>query len=341
MRDVREPLHLHVARHVHGARLADAREVVAAEVDEHHVLGSVLLRGKQPLDVALGRLGRAGDRAVADTAVLAGDEPLGRGADERDPVELEQEEVGRGVHAPQGAVDVERRGGGRPLGALRRDALEDVAGHDVLLHVLAPSRCSAPGRASGGSAPARAARLAPPGDARLEPSGDLLRIAGQHLGGAGAVVEADERLADDEAALGEAAALRPAAARSARAVPRGRTRGSRRSAAPSSAASSKSTMPRAGAHPRVPAQPPALDRLEDEARAPRVAQAQVGAERGEEVGVDRGRHADVAGVVLLKRKRPPQRSWVGEVGLSSRSSARSRIARGATTRSRRVQRSSS
>ena len=61
---MREPLHLHVARHVHGARLADAGEVVAAEVDEHHVLGAVLLGGEQPLDVALGRLGRAGDRAV-------------------------------------------------------------------------------------------------------------------------------------------------------------------------------------------------------------------------------------------------------------------------------------
>ena len=34
---------------------ADAREVVAAEVDEHDVLGAVLLGGEQPLGVALAR----------------------------------------------------------------------------------------------------------------------------------------------------------------------------------------------------------------------------------------------------------------------------------------------
>ena len=111
---------------------ADAREVVAPEVDEHHVLGAVLLRREQPLDVALRRLGRARDRAEARAAVLARDEALGRRADERDPVEVEEEEVRRGVDAAQRAVDVERRGGGRPLGALGRDALEDVAGDDVL-----------------------------------------------------------------------------------------------------------------------------------------------------------------------------------------------------------------
>ena len=44
-----EALDLHRAGH------ADAREVVAAEVDEHHVLGAVLLRGEQPLGVALAR----------------------------------------------------------------------------------------------------------------------------------------------------------------------------------------------------------------------------------------------------------------------------------------------
>ena len=77
MGDVREPLHLHVARDVHRPCLADAREVVAAEVDEHDVLGAILLGGEEPLDVALGRLRRPGDGAEAGAAVLAGDEPLG------------------------------------------------------------------------------------------------------------------------------------------------------------------------------------------------------------------------------------------------------------------------
>ena len=44
VRDVRVALRLHEALDAHGARHADAREVVAAEVDEHHVLGAVLLR---------------------------------------------------------------------------------------------------------------------------------------------------------------------------------------------------------------------------------------------------------------------------------------------------------
>ena len=53
MRDVREALRLEEALDLDRAGHADAREVVAAEVDEHHVLGAVLLGGEQPLGVAL------------------------------------------------------------------------------------------------------------------------------------------------------------------------------------------------------------------------------------------------------------------------------------------------
>ena len=166
VRDVREPLDLHAARDVHRPRAADAREVVSAEVDEHHVLGPVLLGREQPLDVALGRLGRAGDRAEARAAVLARDEPLGRGADERDPVELEEEEVRRRVDAAKRAVDVERRRRRRPFGALRRHALEDVAGDDVPLHDAHHLLVALPARGSGGGGPpcraSRGARECPP-----------------------------------------------------------------------------------------------------------------------------------------------------------------------------------
>ena len=166
----------------------------------------------------------------AGAAVLAGDEPLGRGADERDPVELEQEEVRRRVDAAERPVDVERRRRRRPLGPLRRDALEDVAGDDVLLHRLDHLDVAlAVGRAPdrpGTCRAARGARRCPPRGAR-----DLLGVAGEHLGDAGAVVEAHERVADDQPALREAAAVRRAAAPSARAARRGRRRDSRRSAA--------------------------------------------------------------------------------------------------------------
>ena len=49
MHDVRVALERHVLRHAHGAVVADAAEVVAAEVDEHHVLGALLLVALQLL----------------------------------------------------------------------------------------------------------------------------------------------------------------------------------------------------------------------------------------------------------------------------------------------------
>ena len=86
VRDVREALGLEEALDVDRPRHGDAREVVAAEVDEHHVLGPVLLRGEQALGVALAGRRRAGDRVQARPPALRLDERLGRRADERDAV---------------------------------------------------------------------------------------------------------------------------------------------------------------------------------------------------------------------------------------------------------------
>ena len=97
VRDVREALGLEEPLDLHRPGPADAREVVAAEVDEHDVLGAVLLGREQPLGVALAGLRRAGDRVQRCARPVALDERLGRRADEREPVELEQEEVRRGV----------------------------------------------------------------------------------------------------------------------------------------------------------------------------------------------------------------------------------------------------
>ena len=115
---------------------ADAREVVAAEVDEHHVLGAVLLRREQRLGVALAGRDRAGDRVERGARALALDDRLRRAADEREVAELEQEEIRRRVDAAERAVELERRRRGRPLGALRDHDLEDVALADVLLRAL-------------------------------------------------------------------------------------------------------------------------------------------------------------------------------------------------------------
>ena len=100
-----------------GARQADAREVVAAEVDEHHVLGAVLLRREQ-LARRRPRPARSCPRSGSSSArePLAFDDRLGRAADEREAVELEQEEVRRRVDAAQRAVELEPR---RPTSAAR------------------------------------------------------------------------------------------------------------------------------------------------------------------------------------------------------------------------------
>ena len=136
MRHVRVPLRLHELLDADRAGNADAREVVAAEVDEHHVLGAVLLRREQRLGVALARRDRAGDRVERGARAFALDHRLRRAADEREPVELQQEEIRRRVDAAERAVELERRRGGRPLGALRDHDLEDVALADVLLRAL-------------------------------------------------------------------------------------------------------------------------------------------------------------------------------------------------------------
>ena len=53
MRDVRELLGLEELLHVDRAGHAHLRQVVATQVDEHHVLGPVLLGGEKSLGVAV------------------------------------------------------------------------------------------------------------------------------------------------------------------------------------------------------------------------------------------------------------------------------------------------
>ena len=93
------------------------------------------------------------------------------------------------------------------------------------------------------------------------------------------MVEADERLADDDAALREAAAV--LGQRHRRLEPGdvvvGEIADDRQ---PELGRLVEVDEARAGSHPRVAAQPAALDRLEDEARPARVAQAQIGRRAG-------------------------------------------------------------
>ena len=135
--DVHEPLDPDRARRAH------AGEIVAGKVDQHHVLGPLLV-GRHQLGLHGVILG-----SVAAAGPGAGDRPqlafpvcpqphvgLGRGADQLEGAEVQQEHVRRRIHRPQRPV--ERKGGclGGTVHALAGQDLERVAGGDVLLGSL-------------------------------------------------------------------------------------------------------------------------------------------------------------------------------------------------------------
>ena len=88
--------------------------------------------GSLLLGVSLASRGRSGDRVHAGASALAFHECLGRRPDQGKVVQLEKKEVGRRIDAAQGAVELQGRGRGRSLRALREHDLEGIAGADVV-----------------------------------------------------------------------------------------------------------------------------------------------------------------------------------------------------------------
>ena len=122
---------------------ADAAEVVAAEIDQHHVLGDLLGVGEHlALDAhVLFRRGAAragtGDRPHLGAAVLEAHQRLGAGAGDARIAEAQEVHIRRRVDHPHRAVDIEAVDA--LLGhaeALAQHDLEDVARRDVLLAAL-------------------------------------------------------------------------------------------------------------------------------------------------------------------------------------------------------------
>ncbi len=117
---------------------AHAAQVVAAQVDEHHVLGALLLVGQQLGGDALvgGQVAparaRAGDRPRRHVRPGHRQQRLGRGAGHLEVAEVQEVHVRRRVDGPQPAVDRERLLVDRRAPALRGHRLEDVAGVAVL-----------------------------------------------------------------------------------------------------------------------------------------------------------------------------------------------------------------
>ena len=123
----------------HAADLRDAADVVAAEIEQHQMLGAFLRIGEQ-FDfqrLVLVRRGaaraRPGDRA--DRHLVAGDldQDFRARTRDREGAEIEEVQIRRGVGPSQRAIERKRRQRERRLETLRQNDLERVAGGDVVL----------------------------------------------------------------------------------------------------------------------------------------------------------------------------------------------------------------
>src|SRR6202042_1034685 len=98
----------------HAALPAPRAEIVAPQVDEHHVLGSLLLVREQlggnarVLLVVASPPARAGERTDARFTPLQSHEKLGARAEQLAERRVDEEHVRRRILAPQRAVKVER-----------------------------------------------------------------------------------------------------------------------------------------------------------------------------------------------------------------------------------------
>ena len=136
---MREALDMREALHLHAAGLADAAEVVAAEVHEHRVLRVLLRVGLElalELGVAQGGLAaraRSGDGRGRGRAPGKAHELLRRRPDQRLRADAQEEVVGRGVDRPQRAVERETGDARAGRELLRGDNLDHLAGRDRVL----------------------------------------------------------------------------------------------------------------------------------------------------------------------------------------------------------------
>ena len=249
------------------------------------MLGAVLLRGEQPLGVAVADPGRPGDRVQARARALELHVRLRRRSDHRVVAELEQEHVRGRVDPAQRAVDPERRSRRGPLRPLREHDLEGVPGADVLLaaeNALLVRRLVGKANERAGDRPGRGGGHV---GRCLEQRADRLGIAAQHLGDPADVVEPQQRLGHDEPADGK---TRPGVGERHRRLELGD---------PVVADVPDDRLvqqlglvhvddARPAADERVAPEPPLVDRLEQEARAAGRAQAEIRPERGEEIGVE-------------------------------------------------------
>src|SRR5262249_17295769 len=120
----------------------DAADVIAAEIDEHDVLGALLRIGQQfggeafVLLLATAARARAGQGADRRLVALDADHDFRRRTDQAQRPRLQIEQERTRIDDAQGPVNVERPRSRLGLQALAEDDLEDVAGVDVLFATL-------------------------------------------------------------------------------------------------------------------------------------------------------------------------------------------------------------
>ena len=136
--------------HFDRSRRRHPAEVVAREVDQHHVLGVLLRVGEQfcfergVLRGIRAARPRAGDRTQLRVSAVELDQRLGRGADDHPLAELAVIHVGRRVEQPQRAIGLEGIEIAAPREAHRQHELVHVARGDRLLGAAHALRGTAP-----------------------------------------------------------------------------------------------------------------------------------------------------------------------------------------------------
>ena len=137
MHHVRVALYHHFFADFHRAGLADAADVVAAEVYQHHVFGDFFFVRqqfffqRQVFFCRFAAFARAGQRAHGNGIALFARQYFRRGADDVEVVQIQQVHVRRRVGDAQRAVVIKRRVREGAAHALRRHHLHAVARHDV------------------------------------------------------------------------------------------------------------------------------------------------------------------------------------------------------------------
>ena len=140
--DVGVALYLHELRNLDGAGLADTTDVVTPKVDQHDVLGPLLLIAQQFLRqgvvllLGLATRTRARDGMRRRCAVLYAHQQLRRRTDDMEVVDVEEVHVGRWIEGPQGTVDVEGSSRGLAAQPLGEDDLDALARRDQLARLF-------------------------------------------------------------------------------------------------------------------------------------------------------------------------------------------------------------